>query len=262
MVNAATQSDIVGHLRSLGIAKGAHLAVHSRLLSFGRIHGGAAAVYDALSEAVGSTGTLVFPTYTLDLDASEPYNPATTPSHNAGVLSEYARRTPGVRRTLCPLHSHAVVGAKAELIIGADPARSIGPGSSFDVMHQAGFQLLLLGCTFHEGATFIHHVEAMAGVPYREWIELERQVVMPDGALRHLKCPYFGRRRDLGFTSDLSECELVARAHPQTVSVPIGTVARTSYLMGLDVLNDCVRTMLVRNPYALVQGGYAQSRAG
>jgi len=257
-----TPSDIAAHLRALGVAEGANLAVHSRLLSFGRIDGGAGAVYDALRDAVGPDGTLVFPTYTLNLDTKTPYDPATSPPHNVGSLSDYARRAPGVRRTLCPLHSHAVIGAKAELIMGADPTRSIGPESSFDVMHQAGFQLLLLGCTFHEGATFVHHVEAIVGVPYREWVELDRQVVMPDGTLRPTRCHYYGRRRQLGFSNDLSPCEAAARAHPRTVSVAIAAGKRSSHLMPLATLNECVTALLARDSYALVKGEIGQSRAG
>ena len=103
----------------------------------------------------------------------------------------------------------------------SDPTRSIGPGSSFDAMQLAGFQLLLLGCTFHEGATFVHHVEAMVGVPYREWVDLERRVVTPDGITRAMQCRYYGRRRQLGFSNDLSVCEVASRAHPATTSVPI-----------------------------------------
>lgn len=261
---ATTSADIAAHLRALGVAEGANLAVHSRLLSFGRVDGGAGALYDALRDAVGPNGTLVFPTYTLNLDAKTPYDPATTPSHNVGSLSEYARCVPGARRTLCPLHSHVVIGAKAELLMGADPARSIGPGSSFEVMHKVGFQSLLLGCTFHEGATFVHHVEAMVGVPYREWVEFDRQVVMPDGALRAMRCRYYGRRRQIGFTNDLSACELAARAHHQVVSVPIAASKRTSHLIPLATLHECVDGLLARDPYALVKRGYGhgQSRAG
>lgn len=252
-MGGVSSADIAAHLRALGIGNGADLAVHSRLLSFGRIDGGAAAVFDALAEAVGTTGTLVFPTYTINLDAKTPYDPATTPSHNVGTLSEYVRRRSDVRRTLCPVHSHAVIGAKADLIMSADPGRSIGPNSSFDVMHKAGFQLLLLGCTFHEGATFIHHAEAMVGVPHRSWIELDRQVVMTDGTLRPIKCRYYGRRSELGVANDLEACEIAARAHPNVVSVPIGPGKRNSYLLVLDTLDACVRGLLARNPYALVR---------
>lgn len=252
----------VDHLEALGIRSGAKLAVHSRLLSFGRIEGGVEMVFAALRDAVGPSGTLVFPTYTLHLDAASTYDPMRTPSRNAGALSEYARQRPEARRTLCPLHSHAVAGEAAEVVLAADPSRSLGPGSSFEVMAAAGFELLLLGCPFHLGATFVHHVEAMVGVPYREWVTLDRQVVMPDGDTQRMCCPYYGRRRDLRVVNDLRRCEQEVLADARVVSAPIGAGARASHLMALSIITSSVTALLARDPYALVAGMSEHVRAG
>ncbi len=251
----STIADIAAHLKALGVAIGDHLAVHSRLLSFGRIEEGAASVYKALLEAIGPEGTLAFPTYTLKLDASTPFDPDKTPSERMGVLPEFARQVPGVRRTLCPLHSHAVVGHFADAVLAADPTRSLGPKSSFETMLQCGFKLLLLGCTFQEGATFIHHVEAMVGVPYRKWIDLDRRVREPDGNIRQVKCPYYARRRELSFANDLRACEAAAQSEPEAISIPIGSGKRQSHLLPLESLDRCVRGLLSLDPYVLVAGG-------
>ena len=38
------------------------VAIHSRLISFGRIEGGVSTVYEAIVDVIGPKGTIVFPT--------------------------------------------------------------------------------------------------------------------------------------------------------------------------------------------------------
>ena len=49
------------------------------------------------------------------------------------------------------------------------------------------------GAAFSEGATFLHHLEAVAGVPYRKWVTLPRAVVGDDGAVGTRDVQYYGR---------------------------------------------------------------------
>ena len=86
-----------------------------KLLSFGRINGGVESVFKALQQVVGDKGTLVFPTYTLNLSSEDVYNPDTTPSYGMGALSEYVRKIPGVLRSNCPMHNHCALGPLAEI---------------------------------------------------------------------------------------------------------------------------------------------------
>ena len=107
--------DIVRHFELLGLHKGQAIVVHSKLLSFGRINGGVESVFKALQQVVGDKGTLVFPTYTLNLSSEDVYNPDTTPSYGMGALSEYVRKIPGVLRSNCPMHNHCALGPLAEI---------------------------------------------------------------------------------------------------------------------------------------------------
>ncbi len=54
---------LIEGLESVGLRKGQHLVVHSRLSSFGHVEGGADSVIDALEEVVTRKGTLVMPAY-------------------------------------------------------------------------------------------------------------------------------------------------------------------------------------------------------
>lgn len=248
---STSKAALSAHLDALGVKPGMHLAVHSRLLSFGRIEGGAATVFEALIEAVGDGGTLVFPTYTLNLDATTPYTPATTPSHGMGALPEFARQQPGVSRTASPLHSHAVYGELSGRILQADASTSFGPRSCFDVMEKAGFHLLLLGCSLHEGGTFVHHVEAMTNIPYRQWIDIERQVVTGNSARpEKITVRYYARTPSADLANDLTRAQEAALSMPDTRRVRIGK--RYSLLVPLASLHQTTQELLRDDPFALV----------
>ena len=228
-----------------------HVAVHSRLLTFGRIEGGAAAVFEALRGKVGEEGTLVFPTYTLNLGSDDVYDRRSTPSFAMGALSEFSRKQPGVQRTDCPMHGHTATGAEASTVLGADHLQSMGPGSAFEAMRRKGFHLLLLGCSFHEGATFVHHAEAMHGVPYREWLALPRSICREDGSVHKVTCRYYGRKPDIPWTTDLRHIEeSVSR---DGLGARLNIRGRTSYLMPLTELEDYVSKLLDQQPYALMR---------
>ena len=131
------------------------------------------------------------------------------------------------------------------------PTVSLGPGSDFDRLHEAGFHLLLLGCRFSEGCTYLHHLEAMVDVPYRKWIELPRRVVCPQSsAVREISVRYFARRDEgiqerFDIVAELLESlGLLGRA-----DAPYGP----SFLVSLADLDRGGRACLARDPYALVR---------
>ena len=58
------QEQIAEALQTLGLGPGHIIFVHSSLSSIGYVEGGADAVVDAFLDVLGSTGTLVVPTFT------------------------------------------------------------------------------------------------------------------------------------------------------------------------------------------------------
>lgn len=227
--------------------RGDHLTVHSRLLSFGCIEGGAEMVFRCLREAVGAQGTIVVPTYTLA--AGTIYDRANTPSQGVGILCEYVRTLPGVVRSACPMHNHAGIGDLAPVLEMPDGTVSIGKGSDFDALHQAGFRLLLLGTGFSTGASFIHHVETIAAVPYRQWYDIPRQYVVPRGSIATMTCRYYGRPDDRIIENfDCIEGHLVNAGFTKVIAAPLGA----SRLVDLDTLSSVCLEMLQHDVYALV----------
>ena len=61
--NIIHREDIVRGLQDLGVCQGMALEVHSALSSLGWVEGGAAAVIEALIEAIGPEGTLIMSAY-------------------------------------------------------------------------------------------------------------------------------------------------------------------------------------------------------
>lgn len=237
------------HLREVGVRHGMNLAVHSKMISFGRLEGGPAMVIDGLRQAVGGDGTLVFPSYTFDT-AAKPYDPRLSPSTNVGVLSEIVRAMPGAVRSLSPIHSHVGIGPLAPILAQTPPTVSLGPQSDFERLETAGFHLLLLGCRFNEGCTFLHHMEAIAEVPYRHWRPLVRQIVDPvSNAVQDVTCRYFARNDGAPPSAfDAIVPTLRDAGHLGEAKAVLGS----SFLVALPALSQAALSLLRGNPYALV----------
>jgi aminoglycoside 3-N-acetyltransferase len=114
-----TTPTVVNGFRELGIKLGDALLVHTSLSSFGHVQGVAQTILEALTETVGSNGTLMMPTLSAGrFDPSEwrnppvpeddwdriryetpLYHPLKTPTLNVGVVSELFRTWPGSRRS-------------------------------------------------------------------------------------------------------------------------------------------------------------------
>lgn len=237
------------HLHAVGVRPGMNLVVHSKLISFGRLEGGPTMILDGLRRAVGDEATLIFPSYTFDT-ATTPYDPRRSPSTNVGLLSEIVRAMPHAVRSLSPIHSHVGLGPLATILDRTPPTASLGPQSDFESLEAADFHLLLLGCRFNEGCTFLHHMEAVAEVPYRHWRPLARRIVPPDGGdIQDVTCRYFARNDGApqsafdAVVPPLRQSGVLGEA-----KAPLGA----SFLVALGSLRQTALSMLRENPYALV----------
>ncbi|MBF0166108.1 MAG: AAC(3) family N-acetyltransferase [Alphaproteobacteria bacterium] len=247
-----TESDLVAHLHDLGVRHGDRIVVHSRLISFGNIRGGVATVYAAFQRVLGDSGTLAVPTYTAALDEASIFDPTSTPSQDTGVFSEFVRKQKGAVRSRCPMHSHAAVGPDAHLLSLPSGNFSIGPGSDFELLLNAKFSLVLLGCSFKEGATFIHHSEVAAKVPYRVPLDLPRLVLGADGASVSVSCRYYGRpTTEYCENFDFILSELRGGNSLRSAACPLAS----SFFIPLADLHAATTQLLLRDPYALVYKG-------
>lgn len=185
----ATTRSLTAEFRSLGLAEGITVIVHSSLSRLGWIAGGARAVVDALLGAVGNTGTLVMPTHSGDLSdpaswsnppvpeswwetiRSEmpPYDPRLTPTRMMGAIVDQFRRYPDVHRSNHPQVSFAALGPNARTITASHSLEHpLGEGSPLARIYDLAGQILLLGVN-HSNNTALHLAEYRAEYPGKQW---------------------------------------------------------------------------------------------
>ncbi len=235
------QEEFRKHFQGLGIRPGSNVVVHSRLLSFGRCRPQDA--LSALTDHLGPDSTVAMPTYVFG--SQIPYDRALSEPTGMGALSTLLWTQPGTIRSHCPVHNHIANGPRAHGLLGTDPLASFGPGTDFDWFRTEGFDLVLLGCSFEQAATFLHHVEALAKVPYRNWVVSPKDV--QDGTTTNtINFRYFAR-------NDVPVKEQFDRIVPslgdlvQVAPAPYGR----SFRIALADLERVALQTLTDDPYAL-----------
>lgn len=174
-----THTSLTDDLTALGLSPGTTVLVHSSLSSLGWVCGGAPALIQALTDAVGPSGTVVVPTQSGEcsdpaewqnppvpeswwetIRAQMPaYDPAVTPTAGVGRVPELLRTWPSAARSGHPQASFAALGPRARKLMGPHPLQdSLGPNSPLGRMARSGAQVLFLG-TGYATCTAFHLAE-------------------------------------------------------------------------------------------------------
>lgn len=174
--------------QNLGLQQGDVVLVHSSLRAMGVVEGGADAVIDALLEVLGSSGTLVMPTFTFrnEHDPLRIIDPRHEPS-DVGILTEVFRARPQTRYSVAFRHRFHAAGYHAEYITQANPEISVfSSEGSFGRMQRLHTKIMLIGLTFSR-CTAHHFAEAILQVPYRQMVEKPMKVRAENGDLYDLR---------------------------------------------------------------------------
>ena len=174
--------------------------MHSSLSSIGYVEGDADAVVDAFLDVLGSTGTLVVPTFTFSHGGKlDPvFDPIQDPSE-MGRITEVTRTRPGAQRSHHLLHSVAALGPHAEEITAVHGPSAWAADGPFWKLYELDAHILMLGVPYLR-CTFFHVIEQLVQVRYRRWREVEARVQEPDGRKRPL--PMFGYSPKPGFVGN------------------------------------------------------------
>lgn len=122
--------------------------------------------FESLVHEVG-VGTIVVPTHSWSvLGHGASFDPRNT-SSETGAFTEYVRKIPGTRRQHHALSSVAAHGPQAEGLLSGLSRHAYGPGSPWEKMLEAGAQFVSVGMPLEHSISLVHHVEFLAGVPYR-----------------------------------------------------------------------------------------------
>ena len=163
-----TKKQLLQDLKALGVKPGDKLLIHSSYKSLGGIEGGAAGFFEAVTELLGSDGTLLLPTLTFrPVYETKYFDVKETPSC-VGYLTEYFRtQVEDVVRSLHPTHSCAVWGKDAQAFIKDHEKDDtpVGENSPLSKLPFAGGKILMLGCSADHN-TSMHGVEEAGNAPY------------------------------------------------------------------------------------------------
>ncbi|MHA1598172.1 MAG: AAC(3) family N-acetyltransferase [Alphaproteobacteria bacterium] len=173
------ENRIAETLSAAGIEPGDTVLVHSgmrglllSLLAQGRRDGdmvetAAGALHSALTEVVGEAGTIAVPGFFYEYGRfGTPFDAATSkPDMRLGGYSALMLKTPGMRRSLCPPVSIMGVGKDAPDICDTGSGYGYGSLSPWQRLTDLDAKMLFWDVS-PRMATFIHHVEVLAGVPH------------------------------------------------------------------------------------------------
>jgi aminoglycoside 3-N-acetyltransferase len=198
-----TRVSLLDDLRALGVEPGDLLMLHGsmRALGLARSQGverGAELVLSALTEAVGSAGTLLMilgTEYELDWVNQRPVAEragllASTPPlryHDAPVLPEVGwlaeafRLWPGVNISENPSGRFAAWGARALELLRDQPWNDYyGPGSPLEKLCAWGGRVLRLGAS-PDTSTVLHYAEYLADLPNKRKTRWDYMLETPEG---------------------------------------------------------------------------------
>ena len=187
-----TSNDIVKGLKTLGLTKGDKVMVHSALSSFGTVKGGADTVIDALLAIVGSTGTVLMPTF----GNSDPIFNAKKSETTLGIIAQTFWRRKNAFRSRHPVASVAAIGNDAEYFVEGheNAATAHGKDTPYMKLVEQGGKVLLLGVDI-DRMTLLHSVETIAKLPYLR--PITKSFVDANGKTQTKIWPYFpGPHRD------------------------------------------------------------------
>lgn len=123
-------------------------------------------IVESFVQAVGKTGTVLFPTFNFEFNNGVPFDIDITPSH-MGAITEAARKLEGAIRTGHPVYSFAVIGRNANIFQGVENYSGYGKDSPFAILHRNRGKIAILDLPDQHSMTFYHYVEESLQVSYR-----------------------------------------------------------------------------------------------
>ena len=111
-----TEKQMTQDLKDLGICEGDSVITHSSFKSLGEVDGGAETVINSFRNAVGESGTVIFPTLCQEDWLNVYKNWHLDAPSDVGYLTNYFRKLPGALRSNQATHSVAAIGKDAEYI--------------------------------------------------------------------------------------------------------------------------------------------------
>ena len=168
-VGDVTKQNLYEALIKVGADKCKYLFIHSSL-SFGTPNPELSKkellghILDTIKEL--KVENILMPTFTFSFCNKEDFDVQNTKS-SMGILTEFFRKQEGVRRSVDPMMSVAMLG-KDYSVIENIGNHSCGENCTYDLLHKKGkCKFLFLGNRMSDCMTYTHYIEVVEKVPYR-----------------------------------------------------------------------------------------------
>jgi aminoglycoside 3-N-acetyltransferase len=206
-VNTISAEDISQSLLAVGVRNGDIVLVHSDAMVAAQLppmpdDQRLELVVGAIESVIGPGGTLLMPAFSYSFARNEPFDVLKSPAR-VGMLAEWFRKRPGVKRTLDPIFSFSVKGPQASFLCSRRAAECFGSNSVFAALHELNCKIVSLGCSLTQGGTFVHYVEKSYGVDYR-YDKIFHGITITDDGIQHsLSVVYYVRDLERKSNADL-----------------------------------------------------------
>ena len=254
----ALKAAIADVLGELGLASGDTVMVHSGISQLANLVVPSvsspavilASLHGAISDVVGSDGTIVTPAFFYDYARrNKPFHvDRSPPDVGLGLYPRFMFAMPENRRSLNPIGSLQAVGKHAEVICAHRSATGFGLASPWTHLVELDAKCLIIGTPYI--MTFPHHVEALLGVPH-VYNKIHRTPVYYQG--KEITFPVITQVRYLKYGIEYlptqTQADLTAMGILQTRNVN-GVNAQ---MAGFRKVQDFLVDKLIDDPYYLLE---------
>lgn len=245
-------------LAELGLGSGDVVFVHSGTGALGRLcdrpsspQAEVNALHEGLRAAIGPAGTVAAPAFYYDYarHGRTFVVEKSPPDASLGLYPRFLFNQPGVRRSLNPITSIQALGPQAEVICPHLSAYGYGHASPWARLLDLNAWCLFLGAPL-QAMTFVHHVEAMVGVPHL-YNKLHRPPIEAGG--RRIELPAVTAVRYLDFAITYRLARLEAELHRRGMLRTLDHWGGNAQLVRLRDVEQVLVEALARDPYFLLE---------
>jgi aminoglycoside 3-N-acetyltransferase len=163
---------------------------------------------DAILDAIGPEGTLLFPTFNWDFCKGITFDYHKTPG-KTGSLGQYALKRNDFKRTQHPIYSFAVAGKYKDYLCSLNNESSWGENSPFEWMEKNNAYNVIIGMSYKGSFTFVHYYEQKYKIPCRFKKNFKGDYIDENGEVTHRKYSMYVRYLKLCVEDDSTDMGLL-----------------------------------------------------
>ena len=170
MKNNFSKKTIENILKKLDIKKNDDVMIHG---DAGIIHQydinikkGFNLLFKTIEKFIGKKGTILIPHFSYSFCQKKKFYKNSNKSE-LGIFNKMFTERKNFKRTSHPIFSFFVKGKNWNYYNNSNLNICFGKNSIFDLFHKKKGKILVLGNSFEQSATFLHHIEDVAKVNYR-----------------------------------------------------------------------------------------------